>query len=52
MDPTGVTGYADTKEAISEYDANPTLGTGYNAVMETLGSLPLINKAGKAIKVA
>ena len=52
LDPTGVTGYADAKEAISEYNTNPTLGTGYNAVMETLGSLPLINKAGKAIKVA
>lgn len=50
LDPTGVSGYGDAKEAISQYDSNPSFNNAYNAVMESLGALPVVSKAGKAIK--
>ena len=50
LDPTGITGYSDTKEAWKEFKNEPALNTGYNAVMETLGSLPVIGGKGKILK--
>jgi hypothetical protein len=50
LDPTGISGYGDAKEAITQYDTNPSVGNAYNAVMETVGVLPIVSKAGKAIK--
>ena len=50
VDPTGISGYGDAREAINQYGSAPSLNNGYTAVMETLGALPIVSKAGKAIK--
>lgn len=47
VDPTGVTGWGDAKEAVKRYNSNRTLGNAYDAVTEIAGAIPIISKAPK-----
>lgn len=47
VDPTGITGWGDAKEAVQKYNSNRTLGNAYDAVTEIAGAVPIISRAPK-----
>lgn len=47
VDPTGISGYSDVKEADKKWESNPSFSNGYNVAMETLGALPIISTGSR-----
>jgi len=52
LDPTGITSWGDAGRAISEAWDNPSWGNVGNALLETFAAVPVVGKAGKALKIA
>jgi len=52
LDPTGVSSWGDAGRAIKTAWDDPNLGTIGNALVETVGAVPIVGKVGKAAKVA
>ena len=50
IDPTGISGYKDVKEADKQWEKDPSLSNGYNVAMEALGAAPIISVGSKLWK--